>query len=529
MEVQNSAETGTIHGLIKGAAEKYKQDTAFIEGDKRITFEEVDRLSLRMAKHLLYLGLKKGDVLAAQLPNSWEFVITHLAASRIGIIFNPLSPAYRKKELAYMLAHCNTKALVTMVSLKGVDHEKLALELKEELPSLEHVIVASLPKQEHSLSFARLLEEEPETMTEKDTEIHEPHEHDPAIILFTSGTESNPKAVLHTYESFVPTHLKNGAEYKVTREDTILSLTPLCHMFSMPMILIGLHRGAKHYLYRNYEISDAVNVLKMERVSFLIAAPAHLIDMIHYLKDKNVSGLNLRLILTGGSKIPAQMVKDLRSILGSRVGAQWGMSELCAGTFTRPGDEEARAWETVGRVSPSGDLKILHDDGSVLKTGEVGEIAFKGDSLFKEYVNNHAATKEVFTKDGYFLTGDQGWLDEGGYLHFSGRTKDTINRGGLKFHASEIEEALQMHPKIQQAAVVSVPDERLGERGAAFISLRENKLFDLEEMKEYLLNQGFAKYKIPEYIEIKESLPATPSGKVAKGYLRKEVNLWGKH
>ncbi|MFB4162406.1 class I adenylate-forming enzyme family protein [Alteribacillus sp. JSM 102045] len=527
MNVNSLSDTMTINELLEESSGHYKRQTAIADGEKRFSFEEVDRLSLRMAKRLLKLGLKKGDVIAVQLPNTWEFVVTHLAAARIGLIFNPLSPAYRKKELTYMLAHCNTKAFVTVNQLKGFSHENLAAELKTDLQELEHVIIAGETSSSDSISFTKMLEEDPASVSDKEINSNAPALDAPAVIMFTSGTESNPKAVLHTYQTFVPAHLINGKEYKVSKEDTILSLTPLCHMFSLPMIIIGLKYGAKHYLHSEYKVDEVIDVLQKEKVSFLIAAPAHLIDMIYHLQYKDRSAINLRLVLTGGSKIPAQMVKDLRQLLDCSVGAQWGMTEICAGTFTRPGDEESLTWETVGKAAPAGEVIILNENHEPLSNGEPGEIAFKGECLFKEYYKNNAATKEVFTEAGYFLTGDQGWLDDKGYLHFVGRTKDTINRGGLKFHTSEIEEVLHMHPKIQQAAVVSVPDPRLGERGCAYLTLREEKPFDLEEMKQYLLEKGFAKYKIPEYLEIRSSLPKTPSGKITKGPLRKEAQSLG--
>ncbi|SDH16180.1 cyclohexanecarboxylate-CoA ligase [Alteribacillus persepolensis] len=524
MSLNATPETAlTIHELITEAASRYQQRPALFDGKNQFTFAELDKLSARVAKHFLKLGLKKGDVIAVQLPNTWEFVIAHLAAARAGLVFNPLSPNYRKNELSYMLGHCETKALITTNQLKGFRHDALAAELKESLPALEHTIITGASEETDHINFYSFMKEDPVGIAEEDMEQNLPSMDDPAVIMFTSGTESNPKAVLHTFQTFVPAHLMNGKEYKVTEEDTILSVTPLCHMFSLPMIIIGMKYGAKQYLYRDYQVDTVIDVLKRDSISFFIAAPAHLIDMIHHLRTIDRADVKMRLILTGGTKIPAQMVKDLRELLDCSVGAQWGMTEVCAGTFTRPDDNPSYAWETVGKATPAGEVIIVNDQYEQVPRGETGEIAFKGECLFKEYYKNEAATKEAFSESGYFLTGDQGWLDEKGYLHFVGRTKDTINRGGLKYHASEVEEALNMHPNIQQSAVVSVPDPRLGERGCAYVSLRENKSFDLEEMKQYLLEKGFAKYKVPEFLEVRESLPATPSGKISKGPLRKEA------
>lgn len=515
-----SDENFVIHTLIEKSAEEHGNKVALMEGDRQFTFKELDLLSKKLAYQLLALGLKKGDVVAVQMPNSWEFVIVHLAVSRVGLVLNPLSPAYRKKELKYMLSHCETKAFITVDYFKGFHYENLALELKAELKDLEHIMIVGEPLKEESIDLKELLNE--------DTPEIEfpclPDKTDPALIMFTSGTESNPKAVLHTYESFVPAHLLNAKENQVSSKDRIVSLTPLVHMFSIPLVIVGIAYGATQYIVRHYQLDQVIDLLEKNEITYLTAAPAQLIDMVHFIRTNHVQHLKLRLIQTGGTKIPSPLVKDLRVLIGASIVSQWGMTEICAGTFTRPDDRESLAWETVGRATSAGKVVILDENHDPVSNGETGEIAFKGTCLFKEYYKNKAATEKAFTEDGYFLTGDQGWLDEEGYLHFVGRKKDTINRGGLKFHASEIEEALLMHPKIHQAAVVSVPDERLGERACAFISLRDDEPIDLNEIKEFLLDKGFAKYKLPEYLRIKDELPTTPSGKITKGPLREEVN-----
>lgn len=509
-----------IHDLIENSARKYTDKIAIIDDRNKFSFSEIDILTKRLANRLLQLGLCKGDVVAVQLPNSWEYIITHLALSRVGLIFNPLSPFYRKKELTYMLSLCNTKAFITIDTYKEFNHEKLALELKTELPDLDHIIVTGNPKEKESVYFEELIKEDIVGTTKENT----PVQTDPALIMFTSGTESNPKAVLHTYQSFITGHLMNAIDYQLTSQDRFLSLTPLCHMFSIPHIFTGIALGFQHYILRNYQVQEVISLLERENITFLTAAPAHLIDIVHFMKKHQKNNLNLRVIQTGGSKIPSQLVKDLRKLTNATVISQWGMTEICAGTFTRPNDEESFSWETVGKPTRAGNVMILDDNYQPVPNKETGEIAFKGDCVFQEYYKNEEATSQAFTEDGYFLTGDLGWLDDDGYLHFVGRKKDTINRGGLKYHASEIEEYLLMHPKIKQAAIVSVQDDRLGERACVFVSLRNDHSINLEEIKKFLLDKGIAIYKLPEFLEVREELPTTPSGKVSKGPLYSEIN-----
>lgn len=507
-----------VSKIVEQSAKKYGNKTAFKTVDEQFTFREVQENVNRISKNLLSLGLKKGDVISVQLPNCIEFALIHLAAAQIGVILNPLSPRYRQQELYYMLDHCQTKALVVSND-KSNELEENAYDVKGKLSKLDHVIVVGERcKYEESIPFSYILN----NSDDDDIQFPKVNENDPILIMFTSGTESNPKAVLHTYKTFVSTHLQNGYELQLDENDKMYCLTPLCHMFSLPMIVNGFYHGALHYIYDDFNVSDVIDDFINEKISFVVAAPAHLIDILHGIDNERANQTKLRLILTGGTKIPSQLVQDLRKTLNCTVAAQWGMTEICAGTFTRPEDEPSKTWKTVGRACPFGEVVIVDDEtGEVLPKGETGEIAFKGASLFIEYYRNPDITKNSFTKDGYFLTGDNGYLDDDGYLYFVGRTKDIINRGGLKYHTSEIEEALLMHPLVNQVAIVSVPDSRLGERACAYISLRnEGEKLALENVQDFLLNKGFAKYKLPEFVEILTELPQTSTGKVNKVLLR---------
>ncbi|GAB7386400.1 medium-chain fatty-acid--CoA ligase [Bacillaceae bacterium] len=524
MPVVNRSYEVTVCQVLDEAIATYGDRVAVRDRDVTLTYHELWRSSRNLAKQLYRLGIRKGDVVAVQLPNGWPFVVAHFALSRLGAILLPLNVAYRQKELGYMLSFSAAKAIIIPGVWKGFDYPAMIRELKSNLPELRHVIVTDGKAAEGELSFTSLLEE-PADVTDEMLSTQAPALDDLCLILFTSGTESNPKGVLHSYRTFVPSHLQNGPEYQISERDVIFTLTPLGHMFSLPFIMLAIRNGAKLVLLDVYSPETALDLLQNEGATFLIAAPAHMIDMLRQ-PARDASAFRLRMVLTGGSKIPAQMVRDWVGRFGCIVAAQWGMTEVGAGTFTRPGDPLEYSTSTVGRVSPTGELRILDEAGNPLPPGQVGEIAFRGMSRFLEYYRNPQATKEALTEDGFFLTGDLGWMDEQGYLHFEGRKKDIINRGGLKVNALEIEELLLMHPKIRQAAVVAVEDERLGERGCAVVSLKEGaQPFTFAEMSDYLLKAGLAKYKIPEFLQVWEELPTTPSGKVRKGTIRSQLNV----
>ncbi|MGG3807230.1 class I adenylate-forming enzyme family protein [Geobacillus thermodenitrificans] len=503
--------------IVEHAATRYGEKTALIDGEHVLSFVEVNDRSLQLAERLRDLGVQKGDAVAVQLPNSWEFVVAHLALARLGAIMVPVNLLYRQKELSFMFSFAHVKAVIAISEWKGFDHAKMMESLRQTIPTLQHIIIVGERKHPDHYSVEELLTGN--GLSVNDDRISPD---DPMIMMFTSGTESDPKAVIHTYETFIPAHLHNGQEYGLTADDVMLCLTPMSHMFSLPMILMGLYSGAVQVMLSQFSVERVLDAFSQHAVTFCVAAPTHLIDILRGTDETREYPSTLRLVLTGGTKIPAWMVESFRQRFRCKVAAQWGMTEIGAGSFTRPNDAPHLASDTVGRPCPMGEISILDENQQPLPNGQVGEIAFRGRSLFKGYYKNEAATQQFMTKDGFFLTGDLGWKDEKGYLHYVSRKKDIINRGGLKVHAAEIEEVLLSHPHIRQAAVIAVPDERLGERGCAIVSLKEGTTFSLEDMQQYLLKAGMAKYKLPEYLKIVGELPTTASGKVSKGILRKQ-------
>lgn len=514
----------TIPQVVDYAAQQFGDSVAIVDGDLHLSFHDVRNHSIRLAKHLFKLGIRKGDRVAVQLPNSWHYPILHFALTRLGAILTPLNLAYRQQELRYMLNHNEVKMVVVVSSWRGVNHIKLIQEVLMEVETVRNVVVlGDAPQSQGFIDLEALLLQAPDGVSDAELAAQMPSLHDPFAILFTSGTQSDPKATLHTYHTFVPVHLLQAREYQFSADDVLLTLGSFNHMFSIPMMFSALYTGLRHVMLASYSPASFLELAAREQVTVGLGVPAQWLDILRFAKEHGTNQ-PLRLVVTGGSKIPPHMVHNLRAQFGCTVAAQWGMTEVCAGAYTRPNDPPATTWETIGRACPGAELKILNLLYEEAPTGEIGELAFRGPSLFREYYKNPTATASSFTTDGFFLTGDLGWMDEQGFVHFVGRTKDTINRGGLKIYALEIEDLLLEHPAIRQVAVVRMLDERLGERACAFVELTAGCTLTLDELTRFLTDKGVAKYKLPERLEVRSTLPTTASGKVQKAKLIAELD-----
>jgi len=433
----------------------------------------------------------------------------------------PPNMAYGQRKLRYMLNQNEVKMVIVPGTCHRHDQFSLIREIRPEVPSLTHIVVSGEASGSDLVSLSSLLNEEPDVKDE-DVFANKPGLDDPFAIMFTSGTETGPKATLHTYRTFVPGHVDLSQEYQITENDVILCLGSFSHMFALPMMFIGMRNGVRHVMLESYSPDSFLELASRESVSFSTGVPSQWLDILRRTDELNAHP-TLRLVVTGGSKIPPHMVHELRDKFGCTVAAQWGMTEVGAGTYTRPTDPPEKSWETIGRACPSGEARVYDELLNVLPSGQIGELGFRSPSRFIEYYKNPAANESAFTDDGFFLTGDLVWMDDEHCLHFVGRNRDTINRGGLKIHAAEIEDLLIEHPAVRQVSLVKMPDPRLGEKACAFISLIDGKTVTLGELVTYLIAKGVAKYKLPERLEVRNELPTTATGKVRKTTLVEEI------
>lgn len=511
----------TLHDYFDETVERLPDSVALVEGDNCVTFARWQEDAARLAAGLMRLGIGAGDIVSVQLPNWYEMCLLQIALSRIGAVIQPMHMVYRQREIESMLRFCDSRAVIVPAEYRGFDYAAAVREVRGALPDLEVVVTA---RGAGDVTFAELLQSDPVS----GSDLPDVSADDVFYLNFTSGTEGNPKGFLHTHNTLLSV-LKRFADLQrqfdpSSDDDVILANSPMSHSFGHLSTYQVLLRGIRMVLVERFDAGETLQLIERERVSSISGTPAHLIGLIHHESFATTDTSSVKSVGVGGAQCPPQLMADIKKHFRVSVGNTYGMGENIVHTRTSPTDSPEILRETVGKPVPGAELKIFAEDHETeMPVGEVGEIAFRGPTLFLGYYKNPERTRETRNDDGWFFTGDVGFVDEAGYLHLAGRKKDMINRGGSKIYPKEVEDLLHSHPAVVRAAVVGMPDYRLGERVCAYVELHPGASLTLEEVREFLKQQQVMMYKVPERIEVVDELPMTPTGKVKKGPLEEDI------
>ncbi len=474
------------------------------------TFAELDAAARRWSATLAGLGVRAGEPVAYQLPNVLDFAALSLGTLMLGAVCEPLMPIFRERELAFMLRASGARVLVVPGTFRGHDHAATATALRDELPSLRHVV-----------ALDDMPPEPPATPS-----LTDPRPEMTAQLLFTSGSTGEPKGVLQTHASLDRAAAIHVRHFGLTGADVIYVPSPLAHQTGFLYgMWIALRLGATQVIQTIWEPETAFDAMAATGVSFVQAATPFLADLVRVTSERERGLPALRTFVATGAAIPRELARHARTALGAEVGGAFGTTESCLGAAFRPGEDAERAWSTDGRALKGITLRITDDHGRVLPPGEEGNFELFTPTLFKGYLNRPDLTAQALTADGYYRTGDLARIDADGYLHITGRVKDVINRGGEKVPVVEVEQVLYAHPAVREVAVVAMPDDRLGERACAFVVLEPGRELEFDAMQRHLETQRVAKPYWPERLELVDELPRTPSGKIQKFVLRDQLAM----
>ncbi|WP_328813683.1 AMP-binding protein [Nonomuraea cypriaca] len=481
-----------------------------------VTYAELAVLTDRLAGNLLRLGVRPGDVVSLQLPNSWQLVVSILACARIGAVAGPIVPIMRRREVEFMTRLTGSPVYIAAAEFRGFSYAEMSAEVAAAVPTLRHrVLVGGGPG---ALDFHRdLLEHQPPAA---DLGALEAGPDDPAQVIFTSGTTGEPKGVVHSHNTL---HAMNRAQADVlglTSGEVTAMGSPTTHQagytwnFVMPLLL-----GATAVQVDAWDPVRMLDILRERAVTFFMGAPTFLSDLIEAQREDPRDLSALRTFATGSAPIAPSLVEDAGEVLGCRVYALWGMSENGCVTITRPEHPPLRAAESDGIVVPGMEIRIVDRGGDPVPPGEQGLLQVRGASQCLGYFRRPEVYAASVTADGWFDTGDLARDDGHGGIRITGRLKDIVMRGAENIPVVEVEGALLRHPAIRDVAVVGYPDERLGERACAVV-VATGAPPTLDDVRVHLTGLGMAKQYWPERLEIVPSLPRTPSGKIQKFALR---------
>jgi cyclohexanecarboxylate-CoA ligase len=506
----------TLPELLRRAAAARPEAAALVAGERRLSFADLDRESDRVAAGLAALGVGPGVVVSCQLANVPEFVVLHHAVAKRRAIFNPIHLPYRAAEVEAILAFAGARVVVVGASARGVDLVAMVAALRPRLPALHHVVTVGPERRPGTIPFDEL----GPAGSGRGDGAGDPDE--PFLLLFTSGTTAGPKATLHTHNMRLGNARFIAGEWQMSPDDRVLALARLSHMWGLMTYWMALWVGAAHVLLEQYRPEAFARTVEHARATVAVGAPPHLSDLLA-LPDLRPDGLrSLRLFALSGSVCPPALAYRLRDRIGCTPLMLWGMTETGGGLFTRPDDPPEVAAETVGRPAPGCAVRVVGETGAPVAPGTEGELLVQSPFVFEGYVNDPAATAAAFTDDGWFRTGDVATIDAAGNVRIRGRIKELINRGGVKFHPADVEDVLLRHPGLRAAALVGMPDERLGERNCCFVVPAPGAPPPtLAALTAWLEAAGVAKFKWPERLEVVDALPLTPTGKVQRAVLRR--------
>ncbi|MFN7956282.1 MAG: FadD3 family acyl-CoA ligase [bacterium] len=522
----------TIPRLVRRAAERFPSAHALEDGAAVLTFPELLAASRRASAALLAAGVTPGDRVAIWAPNVHEWVVAALGIHGVGGVLVPLNTRMKGAEAGYVLEKSRARLLFVVASF--LDNDYVAM-LRNALggpdgarpvgglPALERIVVlrgGAAPGCVEWEAFLRGGERLDPAVVEERAHAVEPD--DLSDILFTSGTTGKPKGVMTTHAQNLRAYAAWSEVVGLRAGDRYLVVNPFFHAFGYKAgWLASLLRGATVLPHLVFDVPQVLERIGRDRITMLPGPPT-LYQMILAHPDRDRFDLrSLRLAVTGAASIPVELIVRMRRELTfETIITGYGLTEACGiATMCRYDDDPETIATTSGRAIPDVEVRCVDPEGVEVARGTPGEIVVRGYNVMRGYFEDPRATADAIDAEGWLHTGDIGVMDARGYLRITDRIKDMFIVGGFNVYPAEVEAGLVAHDGIAQAAVIGVPDERLGEVGMAWVVPRPGAALDADALVGWC-RERMANYKVPRYVEIVDALPLNASGKVTKFVLR---------
>ncbi|RWR05176.1 long-chain-fatty-acid--CoA ligase [Siminovitchia fortis] len=523
-----------VQQYLTDTAKKYPDKTAIHFMGKELTYRELYESSLKLANYLRSLDIRKGDRVAIMLPNSPQAVISYYGILYAGAIVVQTNPLYTERELEYQMKDSGAKAIVgldllyprIMKVMGNTDLEHVIVTaVKDYLPFPKNVIYPFIQKRDSGIVVKvkhegnqHLFKEIMNGASPDEVPIEFDFDNDLALLQYTGGTTGNPKGVMLTHKNLIANATACDAWlYKMKkREEKILGLLPLFHVYGMTTVLIlGVMQGYKIILLPKFDAKNTLKTIHKQKPTLFPGAPTIYIGLLNHPDFKKYDLSSIESCISGSAPLPVEVQEKFEKATGGKLVEGYGLTETSPVTHANFLWDRERVKGSIGIPWPDTDAMIVSlENGEPLPPGEVGEIAVKGPQVMKGYWNMPEETEKTM-KDGWLLTGDLGYMDEKGYFYVVDRKKDMIIAGGFNIYPREIEEVLYEHPSVQEVVVAGVPDAYRGETVKAYVVLKEGASVTEQQLDEFA-RKHLAAFKVPRIYEFRDELPKTAVGKVLR-------------
>ncbi|VTS27005.1 salicylate-AMP-ligase [Streptococcus porcinus] len=503
----------TLGEFITNCSEMYKDKTAIVDGDTRLSYKELDKLSNKYANGLLKAGFKKGDKIVLQLPNCYEFIAISFAMFKTGIIPIMSLPAHRKNELKGIIEKSEAVAYIAKDRYLGFSYVDMIRDIKSELNKKLEVYILG-DNQEYKKFLSLIESEYPYEYSDVDYK-------NIGLLLLSGGTTGIPKLIPRRHCDYIYVAKKTGDRCNVNQESVYLASLPIAHNFPLgcPGIVGTFAKGGKVVLCNVTSPDEILPLIEEENVTITGFVPAIANICMDYLEYEEYDLSSLELIQVGGSVLESWLAEKIEKVFDVKLQQIFGIAEGLILTTNKEDNNKIR-WQTQGKpISEHDEILIVDEKGKEVEVEEYGELIVRGPYTIYGYYNLPEVNEICMTEDCYFRTGDKARKLKDGNYQIVGRIKEIINRAGEKITPSELEEILLTHEHINSVQVVGIPDCLQGEAIAVFI-LNGNKELTLEEVRKFLISNNVADFKLPDKVKYIDAWPLTALGKIDRNKLK---------
>jgi acyl-CoA synthetase (AMP-forming)/AMP-acid ligase II len=513
----------TLDRVLAARTGEHPERTVLVADGRALTYAQVNAKAAALAAALAELGIEAGDRIAIVMPNWPEWVISLLAASKLGAAVVPVNPRLSYHELKYQLRHAEVSAVVALERHHGVDYLQMFEDMIAELPDLLYLITVGgeeLWYDDRIFQFEDLVS----SGAGRNVPAVDVVDESDLALMYTSGTMGKPKGVRLSHRAIVETAQHTGELLEMGSADRVLAAVPFFTLFGLGVLIETLAAGATLVLQDEFDAVRALALLQQERVTVMHGVPTMYQLIMRAPGFDGATFPKLRTGIVAGGAVSEELVRRIRR--WCNVQLSYGLTETGPTmTMTRFGDPADKRLTTVGRALPGVEIKAVDVVTGALHGPEaVGELAVRGPNVMQGYVRMPTETARSFSPEGFFLTGDLGIIDDEGYVRIVGRRRETIVRGGFRIYPREVEDQLRAHPAVDDVCVIGIPHDILGELVCACVVPVEGAVITGGELKAFA-RDTVAEYKFPDLVRFFDAFPMTGSGKVRRRELERMVAL----